>query len=354
MHMTVDGAGMHCCFPPPTENDQVVMGGLAVLPIPCYGKLDLVLRSIGDVVVTLNNITHVPGLGLNCFCLHVVGTQLVVVIDPVGVHVTPGRLFFPSNDVGGQLPATRKVHAHPEQSGPVPVQSRAVGLRPVADANIAPVKMPVHIKSMDINDKHISCAHAHPGILHETARQLGFRFTGNVGACGGCSMSKVERQPLRKTALSCSKHPLQRVFVDLAGPKPTQSAGCALHMMLIEDDFSRVGWTYFMKQTSDAGATFKKLLTDIFDSTKPSVVECVRSDGGGESISGVFREMCEDYGIQRELTTPDTPQLSRVVERGLAIAQEAAQAACLEAPRLFPTFKRLRLPLSGPKCDLGQ
>ena len=116
---------------------------------------------------------------------------------------------------------------------------------------------------------HVSYVHAIPGILHETTRQLGFRLTGNFRACGGCSMSKEKRRPLRKTTLSRSERPLQRVSVDLAGPKPTQSAGGARYIMLIKDDFSRFGWTYFMKQKSDAGATFKRFLTDIRDSTKP-------------------------------------------------------------------------------------
>lgn len=149
-------------------------------------------------------------------------------------------------------------------------------------------------------------------------------------------MAKGKRQPLRKTTLCRSERPLQRVFVDLSGPKPTQSVGGASYIMLIKDDFSRFGWTYFMKNKSDAGATFKRFLTDIRDSTKPSVVECVRSDGGGEFSGGAFRELCEERGIRQEFTTPDTPQLNGVVERGLAIVQEAAQAACLEAPRLFP------------------
>ena len=106
--------------------------------------------------------------------------------------------------------------------------------------------------------------------------------------------------------------------------------------MLINDDFSRFGSTYFTKQKSNAGATFKRFLNDIRDSTKPSVVECVRSDGGGEFDVGAFRELCEERGIQREFTTPDTPQLNGVVERGLAIVEKAAQAACLEAPGLSP------------------
>ncbi|CAM9457219.1 unnamed protein product, partial [Laminaria digitata] len=85
--------------------------------------------------------------------------------------------------------------------------------------------MPVHIKSMDVNDMHVSYAHAQLEILHETAKQLDFRLTGGFRACAGCSMSKGKRQPLRKTTLNRSERPLQRVFVDLSGPKHTQSVG---------------------------------------------------------------------------------------------------------------------------------
>lgn len=96
------------------------------------------------------------------------------------------------------------------------------------------------------------------------------------------------------------------------------------------------GRTSFKKQKSDAGATFKQLLTDIRDSTKPSVVECVRFDGVGKLSSEAFRKLCEDRSIWEEFTTPDTPQLNCVVERDLAIVQEAAQPACPAALRVFP------------------
>ena len=69
--------------------------------------------------------------------------------------------------------------------------------------------------------------------------------------------------------------------------------------MLIKDHFSRFGWTYFMKQKSDAGATFKRFRTGIRDSTKSSVVECIRSDGGGEFSGGVLRELRENRDIRQ-------------------------------------------------------
>ena len=72
-------------------------------------------------------------------------------------------------------------------------------------------------------------------------RQLGFRWTGSFQACGGCSLSQGKRQPLRKTPLSRSVRPLQRVLVDVSGPKPIQSVGGALYSVLIKDDFSRFG-----------------------------------------------------------------------------------------------------------------
>ena len=45
--------------------------------------------------------------------------------------------------------------------------------------------------------------------------------------------------------------------------------------MRIKDGFSRFGWTYFLSNKSDAGATFRGFLADICDSTKPSDVEVV-------------------------------------------------------------------------------
>ena len=135
------------------------------------------------MVTTLNNVAHVLGLGLNAFFLHAVGKQQAVVIDPAGVHVTPGRLLFPRNDVGSQLPATCRVHQ--QQVASSPVASGLVEVPPDAAATIAPGAMPVHIKSMDINDMHVSCAHVHPGILHETAKQLGFRLTAKFRPLGG-------------------------------------------------------------------------------------------------------------------------------------------------------------------------
>ena len=77
------------------------------------------------------------------------------------------------------------------------------------------------------------------------------------------------------------------------------------------------------------------------ENTKPSVFKCVRSDSGSEFSGGAFRKLCDYCGTRREFATPDTLHLNSVANRGLAIVQDAAQAACFEAHRPFSNVQML-------------
>ena len=44
-------------------------------------------------------------------------------------------------------------------------------------------------------------------------------------------------------------------------------------------------------------------------------VKVLRSDNGGEFISGEFKEFCSTEGIRRELIAPHNPQQNGVAER---------------------------------------
>ncbi|BBG96481.1 transposable element gene [Prunus dulcis] len=55
-------------------------------------------------------------------------------------------------------------------------------------------------------------------------------------------------------------------------------------------------------------------------------VKCLRSDRGGEFTSSEFSKLCEEGGIQRQLTTTYTPQQNGVVERKNRTVVEMAKA----------------------------
>ncbi|CAM9987322.1 unnamed protein product, partial [Laminaria digitata] len=162
--------------------------------------------------------------------------------------------------------------------------------------------------------------------------------------CAGCFEAKGRRMAVPWSTECRSTKPLQRVFVDLSGKRPP-SAGGALYLMMIVDDFSRLGWSYFMKKKSDAASVFATFLADIRADGCPSVVECVRSDNDTEFLSAEFVAMLDSHGIRREYTPVASPKHDGVVERRIACTLELAMASCLEAKRLFDGEK---LPATGP------
>ena len=65
---------------------------------------------------------------------------------------------------------------------------------------------------------------------------------------------------------------------------------------------------------------------------------------GGEFTGAIFNKVCDRHVVRQDFTPPDTPKMNGVAERGLNLILEAAQAAILELPRLFPD---IRIPASS-------
>ncbi|CAN0338393.1 unnamed protein product, partial [Laminaria digitata] len=185
----------------------------------------------------------------------------------------------------------------------------------------------------DINVYHVKNGHAHKGLLRATAKQQGVKLTGTLVTCSGCVQAKGRRASVSTTTPSRMEHRLQRVLVDLAGPRNIASAGGGLYLILFKDDATRMGWLYPLKSTSavDVAAATKQFLADVGGDVK-----CFRTDNGAEFVNETFARLCGDKTIRHEHTGVDGPKHNGMVERGLGLIQEGGMAACLEAPRLFP------------------
>ncbi|CAN0527058.1 unnamed protein product, partial [Laminaria digitata] len=162
---------------------------------------------------------------------------------------------------------------------------------------------------------------------------MGVKVIGELVPCSGCSEAKGRRMAVPWTTGCRSTRPLERLYVDLSGKRPT-SAGGAAYLMMIVDDYSRLGWPYFLKRKSDVPAAFAGFLADINATGVPSIVESVRSDNGTEFVTREFVEMLDRRGIRREYTPVNSPKDNGVVERQISLVLELAMASCLEAPRL--------------------
>ena len=93
---------------------------------------------------------------------------------------------------------------------------------------------------------------------------------------------------------------------------------------------------YFLSKKLDAASALKSFLAKLRADGTPSAVMAVRSDSGGEFFGGDFGKLCRKRGIKQEFMLADSPKYNGIVELVLALINDAALAALIQAPVLYP------------------
>lgn len=150
-------------------------------------------------------------------------------------------------------------------------------------------------------------------------------FDGNGG-------ETAPRTTSSRSTPACLRRPVWTTACSVCG-------WCAVHHADIRR-VSRYCWICSSKNKSDASDALHFSLRI----SALTGVECVQSDNGGEFTGGSFTQLCAERAIWQDNTTPETPKLNGVMERGLRLVQEAAHATYLEAPDFF---RALQLRSSG-------
>ena len=83
-------------------------------------------------------------------------------------------------------------------------------------------------------------------------------------------------------------------------------------------------------------------------------MKALRSDNGGEYISGEFKDLCSKEGIRRELITPHNPQQNGVVVRNNITIVGAARAMLERELDLHEVKELLVLKDEPPDVDQPQ
>ena len=113
---------------------------------------------------------------------------------------------------------------------------------------------------------------------------------------------------------TCATQLLELIHSDVNGPMRTTSHGGAKYFVTFIDDFSRKTFVYFMKQKSEVLDHFK-IFKALVEKQTGFEIQKLRSDNGGEYTSKAFKQFCEQHGIERQFSTPYTPQQNGVAER---------------------------------------
>lgn len=132
--------------------------------------------------------------------------------------------------------------------------------------------------------------------------------------CSGCLMSKQVRKPFPQQSKFTAKKALELIHGDLCGPITPSTPGGNKYIFVLIDDYSRVMWTYLLKNKSEAFGAFKRFCALVENSPGKKIMT-FRTDNGGEFTSKEFNQYCEEAGIVRHFSAPYSPQQNGVVER---------------------------------------
>jgi hypothetical protein len=132
--------------------------------------------------------------------------------------------------------------------------------------------------------------------------------------CTDCLVGKQHRDSIPRQANWRATKKLELVHSDICGPINPQSNGGNRYFITFTDDYTRKTWIYFLHEKSGAFDVFKQFKS-LVETESSCLIQCLRSDRGGEYTSNEFKEFCSSAGIKRQFTTAYTPQQNGVSER---------------------------------------
>ncbi|KAK8936281.1 hypothetical protein KSP39_PZI013961 [Platanthera zijinensis] len=188
------------------------------------------------------------------------------------------------------------------------------------------------ISSIDSSRWHQRLAHLNYRdiqLMQQNGLVLGLpEFQIETTLCEDCIMGKCHRQPIPNAASWKTEAPLELVHADLWGPAPTPTKAGMLYYLCLIDDYSRYSWIFLLQHKSEAFARFKEFKI-LVEKESGRFLKKLRTDRGGEFTSKEFNSYCQQEGIHRELTCPQTPEQNGVVERRNRTIMERVRAMLL-------------------------
>lgn len=157
-------------------------------------------------------------------------------------------------------------------------------------------------------------------LLQKTLKNLGIEPKGTFNRCEACAISKARQKPVRKATSIRATRAGERLFIDTAGPYHAGINGNR-YLVQIVDDYTRMGFSYFIKTKDSIGTGFEQILSQFNVLNKQ--VKYLRADNARENKKYV-KELARKAKIQMEYTSTDTPQFNGVVKRRIETLKQRA------------------------------
>ena len=200
----------------------------------------------------------------------------------------------------------------------------------------------VNLTEMD-NGKlwHWRFGHLHMGGIQKLqsknmVRGLTLRQKEAQISCKECASGKLPAVPFPHHEDGVERDILSLVHSDLIGPIKPASLGGKSYILTFVDDKSRRAWCFPISEKSETLKIFKYWKRET-EKQSGKMVKILRTDNGGEYMSGEFNDFLKEEGIIHQTTIPYTPQQNGVAERFNRTIMEMVRTMLISAkmPKSF-------------------
>ena len=166
--------------------------------------------------------------------------------------------------------------------------------------------------------------------MKTTADYLGIKLTRNLEPCENCTQAKIRQANIpKKKEKQVPSRPGYRLFIDISS-FTHESMGGKRHWLIVVDEFSDCGHSFFLKRKSDQIELLPVWIKQL--KAKYGIdIKYIRLDNSGENRS--LQQECDKQNlcIIFEFTAPGTPQQNSVVERKIPTLMGRSRAMMITA-----------------------
>ena len=163
-----------------------------------------------------------------------------------------------------------------------------------------------NISNNDVNIWHARLGHIGQQRMDRLAKEglLGQIEKVNLSTCENYLAGKMARKPFGKGTRA--ELPLQLIHSDICGPMNVRARHGGVYFITFIDDYTRFGHVYLISHKSEALECFRKYI-NLVENQLDKRIKMLRTNRGREYLSDEFKQLCDDKGIDRQLTIPRTP-----------------------------------------------
>ncbi|GJX79530.1 putative ribonuclease H-like domain-containing protein [Tanacetum coccineum] len=161
-------------------------------------------------------------------------------------------------------------------------------------------------------------------VKENLVRGLPSKHFENDQTCVACLKGKQHKASCKSKIQNSITQPLFMLHMDLFGPTFVSSLMNKKYYLIVNDDYIRFTWVFFLATKDETSGILKSFITEI-ENLVDKKVKIIRCDNGTEFKNKVMSEFCKQKGIKREFSVARTPQQNGVAKRRNRTLIEAAR-----------------------------